>query len=220
MDSLNIAALEADAPLYAWFVEVVGAVTLRLFTGGAADIAFSSLTFSAESSTYGTIGGIDSLTNGIDAESPRPTVEVLCPTDAAAAALMMALAEDTTVRIWLGLLSRETGQPVATPELFFDGYVDLPNVSLSHGMSTVTLDCVTFAERFHDAGEGMKMNTSSHIEIRPGELAFDFVNKTEPVYWGGATPGATGDKGSINTTVGANGVLNGGLGFGRRGLYA
>lgn len=189
----NIAAasVEDQAIFHTWLFEIVSAtIELRLFVGSGADLQAFGEIFTAEDETYGAIGEMDQFSESLNMESPRPDISIVCPSDLAAVALTDALDPDTTVKVWLAFISPLTGQPVAPPEIMFDGFVDVPYDEADHDVAQVRMECVTFAERFHDRGEGHSMNSASHQGIRPGELGFDLINDDKPRYWGGEDPHA------------------------------
>ena len=182
-------ALQADAPLMFIAVELdFPTFTLRL-VDGAGSVTFGGNTFTAPDPTYGAIGTIDTITDGTTGQAPHFNMTILPPSLAAAGALAAAAVQGSTVSIWLGAVTRSTGQVVASPDLMFAGFVDVPTLMVSGQSRAVSLDLASEWELFFDADDGLGLNNISHQAIWPGELGCSFVTEIDrQVAWGFQNP--------------------------------
>lgn len=190
LDASFKAALQADAPTIFHCVELLlpSSVTIRLLDG-AGTVTFLSKTFSGLDATYGTVSGIQNFSDGMGAEAPQLTFDILPPSNSAAATLAATAAQGSTVNLWMGAVNVSTGAVIGAPELLFSGVIDVPSLIIGKNTRRVQFDCVSIFERFFEGDEGLEMSNASHQAIWPGETGFDMVTDTErQLPWGSDAP--------------------------------
>lgn len=160
-------------------------VTLCLLDGSAV-LTFSGSTFVGEDPTYGALASVEDFADGGEDEAPRIRF-VLNPKSLAALTVLAAASnQGSRVEIWEGLIDLNTGLPVDSPMLVFDGFYDQPNwAPLAMELS---IDCGSIFELFFENEEGVRLTDSFHQSIWPGELGFQYVFETDQreLPWGSA----------------------------------
>lgn len=190
MDATMKARMQLSTFLGVHFLEITLAddTIVRVMDGSIADVAFSSMTFTRQHGTYGTLVVPESFTDGVGAEAPHLAFGILPPSNAAAAALAAAAMQGCAVRFWLGIVDEATGAIVGTPDLQFTGYVDVPTILVGRDR-IVRFDAFTDFELFFEQDEGRGLNPGSHKDAYPTELAFDFVMLNQRrLGWGTGLP--------------------------------
>ena len=212
MDAALKAALQADAPTIFYAVELLlpSSVTIRLLDGPGA-LTISGNVFTGRDATYGVLGGIMSVTDGMGDEAPHLTFEIHPPSNAAAATLAAQAAQGSAVSLWMGAVNTATGAVIGAPDLIFSGQIDVPTLMVAEGTRSVSFDCASIFERFFEGDEGLEMSNASHQSIWPGETGFDMVtNVARQLPWGSDAPRPSSVTSPIGSTpswaVGGGGV--------------
>lgn len=202
---------QLDAALRAPTPTVFGAVTIGLpgyevnLLDGAGVLSFGGRTYVGQDATYGSIGGVDDLTDGIGDNAPAFSMTLLPASDAAAAALSGPTMQGSRVLVWLGAIDVATGQAVPDPHLIFIGELDVPTLRSDDGGRSVDYEVTSVFERLFEDDESSRLSPGHHRSIFPTEAGLDFVTGVaQPVYWGVA-----GSPRSIASSFfgGAGGVI-------------
>lgn len=190
-------------------VELAGGGALRLSDGGI--VTWSAETFESQDSTFGSIGGLDPLTEGVGDEVPALRMTFLPVSTAAAADLTQPGWQTSRVRFWIAEVNQATGAVSGTPELLFDGQLDTADLVVGKGSRVVIFDIVSAAERLFELNIGNTLSPRHHKTMFAGETGEDFaIALTRTVAWGIEAP--TGGRGSSGGGGGGLGaVLGGGL---------
>ena len=182
------------------FEFVLPSGTVRLLDG-ASEVTFTipeagtgtpvSATFVGSDDTYGTVGRMEALEEGVNSEAPRVRV-VVNPRDTAAHALWTAPeAQFGLIRVWSGAidLSVGTGAVVSSPQLEFQGIYDRPRTMMEGGRS-VEIDVASEWELMFAADQGQRLSPEFHKTVWYGELGFDYVTGVQrQLYWGSKQAG-------------------------------
>ena len=186
-------AIAADRALVFGAIEInFPGYDLRLLDGAGEVPLFSSV-FVGRDATYGTIGSIEPLKDGVGDQAPVVKLTLLPPSDTATATLAAATMQGSRVRMWVGVLNPATGLPVPDPYLVFDGEIDVPTLKWSQGGREIEYRIVSVFERFFELEEGIRLSDSWQQDHWPGELGLAFVTGVaEQVPWGTEIAGATG----------------------------
>ena len=189
MDSALVTALQAPAPTVCWLVELaLPSGTVRLTDAGV--VAFGGQAFYGEHPTLGALGSISGLKDGAASTTTRVDVVVQSRSDQAVADLTDPTAQGSRVRIWFGAVNPATGALSGAPELKFDGELDKAAFTVGASWS-VTLECVTQAERQLEPNEDWRLNHPFHSAIWPDETGLiNVTDVTKKTYWRAESPSA------------------------------
>jgi len=162
--------------------------TIYLVSGGA-DITISAQLYSAHHATYGVLGNVEVISDGIDGQTTRATITMLPPTSAAIADLAAADEQDALVYVYQGAVNTATGASIGTVETLFRGELDYPSLSISEGGYVLTLECGTEEARLLERNEERKLVDSFHQACFPGELGLEKVTAlVRKIYWRANAP--------------------------------
>jgi hypothetical protein len=165
--------------------------TVRLCDAGF--VVFDGETYAAQDDTFGTIGGVQPLTEGIGEEVPALELTLLPPAGSAPSQLSKPGYQRSTVRAWIGEYSQEAGQLIGAPDLLFHGQIDQTSLRVGRSTRELSITVVSTAERLFMLNEGNSLSPRWHKSVWPGELGHDnAIGLTVPVAWGVETrPGAS-----------------------------
>jgi len=172
---------------------------IRLCDG--AFFTYDSEGYTSSHADYGTITGIESITDGIGDNLPILKV-VFAPNSAAAVAdLVSSDQQGARARFWIAEYDIDTGLITGTPDLMFDGIVDRPLLSTSRDSREVEFDIISNAERLLLRQEANSMSPRFHKTIWTGELGMDNAIDLEVgVYWGTEMPSRGSSSGGGRRT--------------------
>lgn len=160
---------------------------IRLCDGGA--IRWGAEDFISEDPTFGTIGSIDALGDGLGGEVPALQLGLLPPSTTAAAVLAAPGNQQSPAKFWLAEYNRATGALVGTPAMLFNGLVDQQTLTVGRSSRGLAMSIVSVLERFFELNIGNSMNASFHKSVWPGELGHDNATGLgRPVAWGVESP--------------------------------
>jgi hypothetical protein len=182
-------ALQADAVLYCTMVQIdLPDYTLRLVDGGSDVVVVTdagSATFLAADPTFGTLGGINSLADGMEAEAPRPTVTILPPSNTAAADLANPAFQGAFMAIWRAALNLATGAVIPVPLVQFVGAIDVPTLRVGRGSRVLEIQAASEFDAFLEDVEVERLSDAFHQSIFPGELGLTYVTGVLVQPWWG-----------------------------------
>ena len=168
--------------------------TVRLCDGGF--IAFGEEPYQAKDAVFGTIGSIQSLTEGIGEEIPALELTLLPAGTSAPAQLSQPGFQRSIVQMWVGEYDQALGQLIGAPDLIFHGQIDQTTLTVGRQTRELGTTVVSTAERFFAFNEGNSLNPTFHKSVWPGELGENnATGLTVPVAWGTeAAPTASGSS--------------------------
>ena len=158
--------------------------TVRLCDGGL--IRWAAETFVAGDATYGTLGAVEAVREGLGSELP-PVQLVLIPPDATAAAVLVDPAhQGSRVRFWIAEFDVDTGAVIGTPDLKFDGELDQSDFDLQGALE---LTVTPRAARLFELNIGNSLSPAFHKSVWPGETGHDNATGLgRAVAWGVESP--------------------------------
>lgn len=184
--------------------------TVRLCDGGL--VRWSGDTFIARDGTFGTLGAIEALGEGIGDEVPALRMTLLPAGSAAPSALSQPGFQAARVRLWIAEIDPATSAVSGMPDLQFDGQLDQTVLRLGRERRELDITVVSMAERLFNRASGNGLSPTFHKSVWPGETGHDQASGlTVPVAWGAEAPVTSGRT----TTSGgsAGGGFFGGGGF-------
>ncbi|BEV02197.1 hypothetical protein [Novosphingobium olei] len=166
---------------------------VRLCDGGV--IRWGSETYAVKDPTYGAIGAIEDLTEGVGSEMPVMGMTLLPPDSAAPAAINSAANQAATVQFWTAAYDPETGAVVGAPEIQFIGLLDSSVLTFSEQSRELQVTLTPLAERLLNKSEGNSLSPTFHKSVWPGETGMDDASGLLVMdYWGtesGSSSGAS-----------------------------
>ena len=177
-------ALEIDLPASA----DLAAKTLRLLDGSGV-VSFGGMTFLGSDGDYGAWMGCEAITEQVATEAPKFTLTMGPLSDEAQQQMGQPVAQGSAVTIYSGWLDPTTLQPIPTPEVVWQGLLDIGNITLAQNQRYIELDVYCYAELMMLTDDGSKLTSSWHNQFYPNELGFQFVDYvTHTVPWGAQGP--------------------------------
>ncbi|MDB5458157.1 MAG: hypothetical protein JWP92_3742 [Caulobacter sp.] len=174
---LMFCAVEIDLP----------AGALRLLDAPG-QVTFGGRTFLGRDPVYGTLGGVEPVTDGVETDAPEITITVLPPTMTAAASLASPTAQFSAVTIWVGALDKVTGEVIPDPYVLFVGEVDVPTLSGDGGSRSLQYSVTSVFELLFEVDEGARLNNAFHQSVWPGERGLEYVTEVQrSLPWGAET---------------------------------
>lgn len=145
--------------------------------------------FDEKDATYGVLGAIGPINDGVMDEAPTTSFVIFPPDNAAMAALAAPEVQGSRVRIWAVTLDPVTGTVLGTPEGWFNGESDVLTNTVDAGLRSLTITVNSALARPLQPAEGAKMNNGFHQKCRPGELGFQYISSVaRNIPWGSDTP--------------------------------
>lgn len=160
---------------------------VRLCDGGF--IEFDGETYRSSDATFGTIGALQSLTEGVGNEVPALEMTLLPSGDAQPADLGQPGFQTSRVRFWIGEYDPDSGALQGTPDMMYDGQVDQCTLTVGRETRELAMSVVSTAERLFERNSGNSLNDAWHRSIWPGELGHkNATGLSVPVAWGAESP--------------------------------
>jgi len=173
--------------------------TAAIADGGA--FSWNGNDYSSADSLFGTLAGLETLSEGRGNEIPAAEIDFFPPDTAALANLTRPGDQQSRLRFWLSEYDRDTGQIVGNPDLLYDGQVDRTTLAVGK-QRILSMSVVSRAERLFEINIGNSLNPGFHKSVWAGELGHD--NAT-----GLKTSVAWGVEGQIRGSRGGGGGGNG-----------
>jgi hypothetical protein len=162
--------------------------TITLSDGGFTDYAGD--TYYSKHATFGTIGGMKELTEGIGDEVPALELTLLIPEGVAPGDVTQPGFQRSRVRFWIAEFDVDDGTIVGTPDTLFDGQIDQTTWSTTRELS---MSIVSTAERLFERNIGNSLSDSWHQSVWSGEKGHaNATGLAVPVAWGAEKPPRTG----------------------------
>ena len=164
--------------------------TLRYCDGGFFE--FEGETFRSSDETFGTIGALAAMSEGVGDTVPALQMTLLPANDAAPADISKPGHQTARVRFWIAEFDVDTGV-IGSSEVMFDGQVDQTILTVGKGTKTLDVSVVSLAERLFEGNIGNTLNPTWHKSVWPGEKGHDnAVGLSIPVAWGVDAPRSSG----------------------------
>lgn len=162
--------------------------SLRL-VDGAGHCVIGGNAYVGRDATYGVLGAVESMSDGVDNSAPMVRITLLPPSNTATATLADPAAQGSKVTIWFGAIDPSTGLVIADPDLIGVYELDVPIVEVKRNSRALQYDCVSAFERMFDQDEGVKLNGPWHASIWPGELGLQYTTSVlQQLPWGQDAP--------------------------------
>lgn len=163
--------------------------TVRLLDGSAEIEVLPGEVFRGEHAVFGSLAGIEGLSDGADGEAPAITLTLDCPAETDPADVADASMQGSRVRIWMGARDDATGLMIGDPYQLSDGEVDVVTPVIGLNSLALEQECVGGMERLFMAEEGIRLAPAVHKRIFPGETGLDGgTGAVEHIYWGQNAP--------------------------------
>jgi hypothetical protein len=165
---------------------------LRTLTDGAGFVTFmvdgEAATFTGRNATYGVMGGVTEIVDGVATEAPTVSLNLFPKTNAALAAFSAPAAQRSRVRIWVGSVNRATGQVTAVDQ-WYDGDSNVPTQNVGKGTRVLPLTINSALSKFLEPDEGARLNDGFHRQAWPDERGLQHINSIEMIdVWGSDAP--------------------------------
>ena len=206
-------ALDGLAPRVFVAVKITlpDATVIRLLDG-AGMVVIDGATYVGRDETYGVLGTIEGVTDGLGDELPALGITLLPPTNVATAAIAAPTVQGSEVIAMFGAVNPATGASIGTPYVFFAGVIDQAVLAVGKNTRSLQIECVSALEVFFEDDEGVRLTDSFHQSVWSGELGFGLITEmNEPVPWGIATASRATDRAAANTSASGSGAGGGGI---------
>lgn len=205
LDASLDAALQGAAPLVCLLLKAELPDHTTRILDGAAEVTFGAESYTGEDSVYGTLDGIETMTEQVGTEAPLIRLTFLPATLTALADLTNPANQGSPVTIWFAALSPSTGLLIGEPEMLFFGELDTADADVNSSSTVISMNAASAWERLFDANEGQRLNNAFIQSIYPGALGAAFVISIQrDLPWGydAPRPRVVSD---VNTNPPANG---------------
>lgn len=183
--------------------------TIRLCDGGF--VWFNGEKYTSTDQYFGSIMGIDDVTENSGDQAPGATVVFLPKSSAATAILSNPSYQGSSVRAWLARVDEETGVIAGTPELVADLLLDTTALKLGKNSRRLVMELMAVAERLFSINEGNVLSPRFHKDVWPDETGMDNATGVPlSVAWGVVGP-ARGTSFSGGGSGGGGGGFAGGV---------
>lgn len=164
-----------------------GGAIVRLTDGGT--FVWGGETYGPRDATFGTLGAMESLEEGIGVEVPAAKITLHPPSTAAAATLVAPGNQTAGVRAWIAEFNADSGAIVGTPQIAFDGFLDQPRLARTGDALMLDLTIVSRLEWLLAFNIGNSLSPAFHKSIWAGETGEDqATGLTIPDAWGVEAP--------------------------------
>jgi hypothetical protein len=179
---------------------------IRLCDGGF--VVWGAETFRSKDETFGIIGSMEGMEEGVGDEVPTFSMTFLPVSTAAAAQLSAPGMQGSRMRLWIAEQDVDTDAIIGTPDQQFDGQLDQTKLIIGRGKRELEMSFVPMGERFFNSNDGNTLSSAFHKSIYPGELGEDnATGLSSAVAWGTeAQPGSNGGAAQVYPSAGWNAV--------------
>lgn len=156
---------------------------LRLCDGAFFD--WGADRYTSKDATFGTIGGLEPVSEGVGEEVPVFELTLLPPGETPASTLAAPGYQAARARFWLAEYDVDTGLLVGTPDLQYDGQVDQITLGFGKGVRNMVVSIVSNTARLLERNIGNSLNSAFHKSVWPGETGHDNADGLgRQVAWG------------------------------------
>ena len=169
--------------------DLPGPVVVLLSEG--ADVKWGSDLFVPADATFGAIGAVEALAEGVGSEVPALQIELKIPTSAAAATMLAPGAQKSRVQAWMAAVDLNTSTVTGTPVRLFNGFLDQSRLIRAAGSLALTISVVSLLEQLFELNIGNSLSPAFHKSVWPGETGEDHATGlTLADAWGVEAPPA------------------------------
>lgn len=180
--------------------------TVRLSEAGF--INWDGDVFRSSDDTFGVVGGVGQLSEGVGEEIPVFDLELLPPGSTSPAELSQPGYQTSPVNFWLAEYDPSTGLIVGEPDLQFSGQIDQTTLEFGADRRLLTMSIVSGTAQLLERSIGNALTSSWHKSIWPGETGHDQATGLGlAIAWGVEGPGARAG-GSFGVPGGGGGYFN------------
>lgn len=163
--------------------------TIRLCDGGFID--FQGERYLSEDEIFGTVEGIENLSQGDSDSAPGGSITFLAQTVDVAAKLSSPGMQSSPVHMWQVRADYLTGQPIHS-KLRFAGKIDYTVLKGQLREQKLEMGFISDGEYLFSKDEGNTLSDQHHQNNYPGELGFNnATNISRVVAWGVQSPART-----------------------------
>lgn len=185
---------------------VLPSKTVRLCDGAWVDWP-SVGRFDAIDEDFGTIDGVDAVTESVGDEAIGGTITLLPPSITGTADLFMPTAQGGSIRGWQAEVDPATNEVIGTPTPLFAVQIDVARVVSGRDRRSLDIDFIDAAEKLWMVREGNVLSPRWHKANFPGETGLDAATGSPvSVPWGISGPA----RGSILAGSGGGSAFDGG----------
>lgn len=164
--------------------------TLRFCDGGF--IEYGGETYRSSDDTFGTIGGVQPLSEGVGDSVPALSVTLLPPDASAVADLAKPGHQTAQVQFVLAEYDVDAGT-ITSSDVLFTGQIDQSVLTVGKGKRELAMSVVSLAERLFEGNTGNSLNPTWHKSVWSGETGHDnATGLAVPVAWGVERPNGGG----------------------------
>lgn len=173
-------------------IDLPGGPVIRLSEGG--EVRWGADLFVPFDPSYGALGSVESLAEGIGVEVPALQLTLLPPSSASAASLVQPGSQSARVRLWLARYDPASMTVISAGSAMFDGFLDTATLVRGPGKLELRCQVVAMLERLFELNIGNSLNQTFHKSIWPGETGEDQAT-------GLSLPDAWGVEGPVQATT-------------------
>lgn len=171
------------------------ATEIRLSEGAA--VKWGSDVFVPRHATYGALGAVEALGEGVGTEVPAMGMTLLPPSTTAAADLVQPGIQTARVTTWIAQYDSDAMAVTGTPRMVFDGFLDQARLSRSAGSLELAITVVSLLEHLFELNIGNWLSPSFHKSVWPGETGEDqATGLVIQDAWGVESPPSQGGTGT------------------------
>lgn len=157
---------------------------IRIFDGSGI-INLNSETYEGVDDLFGTLGGLETITEALSNRAPTVSLSLLIPDETAIANLLQPENQNSLVSVYFAVIDYATSTSIGSPELLWKGRLDTASITASENSHTVELNTVSAFDRLFAVDEGARLNSIWHNRIWPNETGLDRqIAGLRKVYWG------------------------------------
>lgn len=160
--------------------------TLLYCDGGF--FVYNTETYREKDDVYGTIGRVETLSEGVGDSVPAMVMTLLPPSTSAVASISIPGNQTSSVTFTIAEFDIETGV-ISTGEEVFVGQLDQTVFTLGRDRRELTMSIVSLAERLFEGNIGNSLNSTFHKSVWAGETGEDNATGIgKPIAWGVEKP--------------------------------
>lgn len=174
LDASLDTALKGAAPLVCLLLKTELPGHTITVLDGAGEVVFNAETYTGSDSVYGTLDGVETVTEQVGTEAPMLRLTFLPATLAALADITAPANQGSPVSVWFGAIS-PAGLLIGEPEPLFIGEMDTADVDAGGPSTVIAINVASAWERLFDLGEGQRLNNAFIQSIYSGAKGAEFV---------------------------------------------
>jgi hypothetical protein len=206
-----------DTALQQRFATVFGALKVQLpdrticLLDGASTVTFGGHTYTGRDSLFGILDSVDVVKDGTGDTAPSMSITLLPDGNSDAATICSPTFQGSSVELYIGAISPDTGEVIPSPLLIFSGELDQPVLTVDQGTRELEFECASAFERLFSGDEGIRLSDAHHKSVWPGETGLSQVTGIQKtVYWGVDKPAGSITYGNGGFSGGSDGFHGGG----------